>query len=122
MKVINVSAKPIWIRLPGIPGAVVLDDPESPENKTAVGPVNETLGPGDVSREYPDLHRELLLSTAGLKEFVAEPKSQDESEEVEAPPTLEGEDVEVTPTGPQTEPPAPKEKKARSRRGRRKTK
>jgi len=120
MKVINDSAREIWIRLPALAGAVVITDPGDPENARPIGVVSDYLQPGEVSREYPDLHRDLLLSTAGLSEYV-EPEAPEPEDVriIEEPPLLDDEDLDLTPTKPAAPKKTKKQDKPKRGRGRR---
>jgi len=121
MKVINDSARTIWIRLPALSGAVVVTNPDDQENARPIGPMSDLLASGEVSREYPELHREMLLSTPGLREYAGretpEPKA---APVVEEPRALEDENIDLTPTTPKVAKKTKKEERPKRGRGRRK--
>ena len=118
MRVLNESARVIWIRLPALPGAVVVTDPDDPENKVPVGPVSDMLEPGEVSPEYPEHYRELLLSTAGLRE-CSEAMQADVPQAIEKEipaPVTQTEEPEVTPMKPKKKPSSAKTDSRRRRK------
>lgn len=127
MKVINTGALPVQIHLPAISGTFALD-PSEPSQREPIRAIDEWLGPGQISREYPEQHREILLGTQGLKDYTAAETAPVEPEPIEETRVLADEDVDVTPTKPklkpQTPPKTPPKPKAKAknwaRAGRRK--